>query len=199
MTLSPVADGDLAAVVTSLEMTAPPRPAPLPAVPFRLEHWREPALDRYRTLFRRVGAPWLWYSRLVMTDEALAAILGDPAVAVHAVVDPRGIELGLVELDHRAEGACQISYFALVPELAGRGLGRWLMQRTLALAWRPGVRRVWLHTCTLDHPSALGFYKAQGFVPFARAVEIFSDPRHAGVLPRDAAPHVPLLAPDTRR
>ena len=46
----------------------------------------------------------------------------------------------------------------------------------------------------LDHPSALGFYRAQGFVPFARAVETFPDPRLTGHLPRDAAPHVPLLA-----
>ena len=56
-----------------------------------------------------------------------------------------------------------------------------------------GARRVWLHTCTLDHPSALGFYRAQGFVPFARAIETFADPRLLGLMPREAAPQIPLL------
>ena len=73
------------------------------------------------------------------------------------------------------------------------------MARALPLAWRKGVTRLWVHTCTLDHPSALGFYRAQGFTPFARAVETFADPRLAGVLPREAAPHLPLLDPSSRR
>jgi GNAT superfamily N-acetyltransferase len=100
----------------------------------------------------------------------------------------------MLELDFRESGQCEIAYFGLVPELAGHGHGRWLMAQTLALAWVPGIERLWVHTCTLDHPSALNFYRAQGFVPFARAVETFDDPRLGGVLPRDAAPQIPLLA-----
>ena len=57
-----------------------------------------------------------------------------------------------------------------------------------------GVERVWVHTCTLDGPSALGFYIRSGFTPFARAVEIFPDPRVLGLLPRETAPQIPLLA-----
>lgn len=100
----------------------------------------------------------------------------------------------MVELDFRQPAACEISYFGLVPELAGQGHGRWLMAETLARAWNRGVERVWLHTCTLDHPGALGFYRAQGFVAIKRTIETFPDPRTSGVLPRDAAPQIPLLA-----
>jgi hypothetical protein len=52
-----------------------------------------------------------------------------------------------------------------------------------------------VHTCTLDSPDALPFYIRSGFVPFARQVEVYADPRVAGVLPREAAPQVPLLEP----
>jgi hypothetical protein len=52
---------------------------------------------------------------------------------------------------------------------------------------------VWVHTCTLDHPAALGFYIKSGFTPFHRAIETFADPRLDGTLPVDAAPHVPSL------
>ncbi|MBM3929314.1 MAG: GNAT family N-acetyltransferase, partial [Sphingomonadales bacterium] len=54
--------------------------------------------------------------------------------------------------------------------------------------------RVWVHTCTLDHPKALGFYRASGFAPYKRTVETFHDPRATGILPVDTAPHVPYLA-----
>jgi hypothetical protein len=52
---------------------------------------------------------------------------------------------------------------------------------------------MWVHTCTLDHPAALGFYRRNGFTPFARAIESFADPRLLGVLPADCAPQIPLI------
>ncbi|MDO7834057.1 GNAT family N-acetyltransferase [Sphingobium sp. HBC34] len=193
MPFLPVEPGMVAAVVTHLEMRDRPRPAPLPIAPLRLVRWKAPDLDAYRTLFRRVGEPWLWFSRLVMHDAALAAILHDRAVEVYAVIDPRGAEVGLLELDFRFMPDCELSFFGLIPQLTGKGFGRWLMAQAKSLAWRKGVARFRVHTCTLDSPAALGFYLKSGFVPVGREIETFADPRLAGVLPRDAAPHVPLL------
>ena len=68
------------------------------------------------------------------------------------------------------------------------------MAHALQRAWAKGIARVWVHTCTLDHPRALGFYRAAGFTPYKRTVETFDDPRVTGALPADAAPHVPRLA-----
>jgi GNAT superfamily N-acetyltransferase len=188
MALIPVADDVLATIVTTLEMRTRPPLRPSPASRLRLVRWERPALDKYRALFRRVGSPWLWFSRLVMADEALASI------AVYAVLDPAGIEVGMLELDFRQAGACEISYFGLIPELAGQGHGRWLMAEAYARAWTKGIERVWLHTCTLDHPSALGFYRAQGFVAVKRTIETFPDPRASGLLPPETAPQIPYLA-----
>lgn len=193
MALLPVEPGMVATIVTHLEMRDRPRPAPVPVAPLRLVPWKMPDLDAYRTLFRRVGAPWLWFSRLVMADSALATILHDPAVEVYAVTDPRGTEIGLLELDFRSLPDCELSFFGLVPELNGKGMGRWLMAQAKSLAWRKGVTRFWVHTCTLDSPAALPFYIRSGFVPYGREIETFADPRLAGILPRDAAPHMPLL------
>ncbi|MFD1610982.1 GNAT family N-acetyltransferase [Sphingomonas tabacisoli] len=194
MTLKPIPSDHIAAVVTSLEMRARPKLKPMPESDLRLIRWEAPDLGRYRALFRRIGEPWLWFSRLVMPDNELARIVSDELVRIFAVVDRTGIEVGMLELDFRTDGECELAYFGLVPELAGRGHGRWLMARALAMAWAAGVSRVWVHTCTLDHPSALGFYRAQGFTAFARAVEIFPDPRLTGFLPRDAAPQIPLFS-----
>lgn len=193
MPFIPVEPGMVATVVTNLEMLERPRPAPIPPAPLRLVPWKQPDLGAYRTLFRRVGTPWLWFSRLVMADSDLAAILHDPAVEIYAVTDPRGTEVGLLELDFRSLPNCELSFFGLVPELNGKGLGRWLMAQAKSLAWRKGVERFWVHTCTLDSPAALAFYVRSGFTPYGREIEIFADPRLAGILPREAAPHVPLL------
>jgi GNAT superfamily N-acetyltransferase len=193
MGLVAVPNGQCAAIVTHLEMTTRPRPRPQAPSPLRLVHWQQPDLAKYRALFSRVGTPWLWFSRAVMPDAAVAAIIGDPSVEVLAVTEPRGIEVGILELDFRDLPNCEIGYFGLVPELNGKGHGRWLMGEALARAWRKDVERVWVHTCTLDHPSALNFYRAQGFVPFKRELETFPDPRLTGHLPHDAAPQVPIL------
>ena len=199
MGLTPVPDDQLAAIVTHLEMRAAPKPRPLPESLLRLVRWPQPASDRYRTLFRRVGEPWLWFSRLVMAEDRLRAILDDPLVEVYAVTDRAGIELGMLELDLRVAATCELSFFGLVPELAGKGNGSWLMGHALALAWRKGIERVWVHTCTLDHPAALGFYRRHGFVPYKRTVESFPDPRLSGALPTEAAPQIPCLAGANRR
>lgn len=192
-----VRPGDLACVVTALEMREKPaalrRLVPEGDVPVQLVRWEAPAIEKYRMLYRRVGAPWLWWSRLVKDDSELAAIVHDPQVHVFAVVDRARVEVGMLELDFRVPGECEITFFGLIPGATGKGLGKWLMRKALLMAWREGVGRVWVHTCTLDGPQALPFYVSQGFVPYARAVEVFPDPRLGDVLPEDVAPHAALL------
>jgi len=166
----PVAPGQIATIVTHLEMRNRPGPRPVRPVPLRLKRWKAPSIDKYRTLYRRVGEPWLWFSRLVMADAALAAILTDPAVEIFAVLDPKGIEIGLLELDFRQPSQCEIAFFGLIPQLTGQGFGSWLMGQALGLAWRAAIERVRVHTCTLDDPRALGFYIAQGFTATAREI-----------------------------
>lgn len=189
-----VPPGKLAAVVTHLEMTAPPAPARrLPEVAAELREITAPDPDRYLALFRAVGTGWLWAARLRLSRAELTAWLSEPTTRLFV---PRAgnKELGILELDFSETGTCEIAYFGLVPEAVGQGTGRWLMGHAIRIAFdTPGVSRLWLHTCTLDSPQALAFYRRSGFVPFKRSVEVFDDPRVTGGLPRDAAPQVPLL------
>ncbi len=185
--------GHVAAVATFLDMRAPVAPRPVAAISgVALCHVAQPDPDAYRDLFRRVGSNWLWCSRLRLKDAALMTILGDPAVELYQP-EQGGEPAGLLELDFRRAGACNITFFGLVPELVGQGVGRWMMTQALNMAWRNGVSRVTINTCTLDHPGALSFYLRSGFRPYARMVEVFPDPRLHGLLPREAAPHHPII------
>ena len=189
---SDIPAGKVAAVVTHLEMTARPAPRPDPRGAWTLRRVDEPALDWFRDLYRRVGEEWLWFSRIRMPDSELAARLHSLQLEVYAMVDD-GSDEGLLELDFREPGHCEIGMFGVTAKLVGTGAGRWLMNRALELALSRPVTRVWLHTCTFDHPAALAFYQRSGFRPFRRQVEVSDDPRLDGTAPRDVARHVPIV------
>jgi len=157
-----------------------------------LEPLESPDLRRYRALFHRVGDEHLWTLRLLLTDEELTELLREPEYEVYVLATTSGDE-GLLELDFRVAGECEIGLFGVGASLIGTGAGRWLMNRALDIAWSRPIERLWLHTCTLDHPNALEFYKRSGFEAYARKVEIFPDPRSLGLTRRDAAPRVPIL------
>jgi GNAT superfamily N-acetyltransferase len=196
MSYTDISNEELAAVVTFLEMRKPPE-GQIPSSSLSLRQVADPDVHDYRRLFRRIGGHWLWFSRLVMSDEELGTIITDDAVDLYVVVDELGTDIGMLELDFRESGECEIAFIGLLPELAGRGHGRWLLGETLRLAWRDGIRRVHVHTCTLDHPAALSAYRSAGFTAYKRAIERFPDPRLRGILPRDVAPQVPLLGTPT--
>jgi len=193
---SVVPQGMVANVAFCLDMLAPPprRTSPHAHPRWNVTQWARPPAAEYRSLFRSVGEAWLWFSRLVIGDAALEAILQDPAVEV--LVLGRGDErLGFVELDFRQPRQCEVAYFGVVPEIIGQGAGRLLMAQAVERAWSKSIDRLWVHTCNFDHPGALSFYRRSGFAPCGMMVEIAEDPRLSGHLPRSAAPHVPLIEP----
>jgi GNAT superfamily N-acetyltransferase len=185
--------GKIATIVTYLEMTsqAPPRPDPPGCEGVELVSIKA-AVARYLAIYRELGERWMWFSRLVMPEHRLAAILGAAGTEVYALTR-KGADCGLLELDFSQTGACEIAFFGLFEAERGTGSGRWMMNRALARAWRPGVTRVWVHTCTFDDPRAPEFYGRSGFRVYKQAVEVCDDPRLHGKMRRDAAPHVPLL------
>lgn len=189
-----VPDGQLAEVVTYLEMRRPPT-RPTPSGPWRLERRSEPDLDWYLALYREVGEAWLWYSRLAMPRAEASEILSSEGVEVFALTR-EGRDVGLAELDRRQPSAVEIAFFGVAASEIGSGAGRFMMAALLERAWSTAPDRVWLHTCTLDHPNALPFYQRQGFRAYKRTLGVYPDPRAEGVLDRTAAAHIPLIEPE---
>lgn len=185
-------DDQLAAVVTFLEMRRRPE-TEIPVSTLSLRPVPMVSVEHYRDLFRLIGSRWLWFSRLIMKDSELEAIIHDRNVEVFEALDPSNATVGMLELDFREAGSCELAFVGLIPELSGRGHGRWLLAEAVSRAWRPVIERVHVHTCSLDHPAALAAYRRAGFTPYKRAVERFPDPRLLGAVPRDCAPQIPLL------
>ena len=185
--------GKLANVATCLEMRAAVLQPQLPwpdGVGLR-RFGPENASD-YRDVFRRVGQDLLWFSRLIIPLAELEAILAHPDVEAF-VLERDGQPLGLLDLDFRERLDCELAFFGLVPQAVGSGLGKVLMAEAVRRAFGRNIDRLWVHTCSNDHPHALPFYVKAGFKPFKRMLEIHDDPRLSGHLSRDAAPQIPLL------
>jgi GNAT superfamily N-acetyltransferase len=167
---------ELPTTVTYLEMHAPPAwlaqgaPRP-PRDALRVVRAVRPTAAFYRFLYGTVGGPWTWVDRKKLADDALLAIVQDPRVEVHVLHDD-GVPAGYVELDARAEPEIEVAYFGLVPERIGQGLGSYLLRWAVARAWERSPTRLWVHTCTLDHPGALPLYERVGFTRYATATEI---------------------------
>jgi len=188
-----IPDDKLATIVTSLEMFArpPTRPAP-DGEGWSLVHQANPDTEWYRTIYKKVGLEWLWFSRITMPDVDLNAIIQSPLVEIYSL-DVDGNSEGLLELDYRDKDICELAFLGVSDAVMGKGAGRCLMNHALELAWAKPINRLWIHTCTLDHPRALPFYIRSGFTPYKRQLEIADDPRITGEAPRDTAAHYPLL------
>lgn len=187
-------NGKIAAIVTSLEMTAPPTLRPeMQDPPWTLRRILAPTSEEYLALYRAVGVDWLWFTRLVMPPDQLRIDLNDPGVEVYRL-ETSNSNVGILELDFREPDTCELVYFGVTGGLIGGGAARWLMNRAIARAWSKPIRRFWVHTCTLDHQGAPQFYMRSGFKPFRRQLEIADDPRLDGLAPIDSAGHVPVIA-----
>jgi GNAT superfamily N-acetyltransferase len=154
------------ATVSYLEMLAPSRQTvPAPRDGLTVLHAETPSVPYYRFLYDAVGKEYNWLSRRKLSDAELAAVIGDPQNELH-VLHVDGSPAGLAELDRRQPDNIQLVQFGLMADFIGKGLGKWFVQWTIDRMWSYQPRRVWLHTCTLDHPAAVPLYKKAGFVQF---------------------------------
>ena len=128
-------------------------------------HAERPPLLYYRFLYNAVGEDFHWLSRRNLTDEELAHIIHSPLTDVH-VLHVDGSPVGFAELNRRDTDEVELVQFGLMPDFIGQGLGTWFLNWVINTVWASEPKRFWLHTCTLDHPSAVHTYTKAGFSQF---------------------------------
>jgi GNAT superfamily N-acetyltransferase len=169
----PRADGRLPITITHLEMVRADwiRRGERPDIDVRIEHVAVPTAAFYRDLYDRVGRPWLWYERRLLSDAVLQMLLDQPHHELH-VARHDGDLVGYFELD-----GDELAFFGLTLGYVGRRIGPWLLDRAIERAFARGVTRLDLNTNTLDHPRALDTYRKAGFRPVRSENKELRDPR----------------------
>ena len=122
-----------------------------------------PELNRF--LYCSVGFQYWWYERVNWSYDQWMTWLDTEKVQTW-VAYLQGTPIGYFELERQPGENVEIAYFGLLPQFVGHGLGELLLTDAIDRAWAFGAKRVWVHTCTLDHPAALGNYHARGFKVF---------------------------------
>jgi GNAT superfamily N-acetyltransferase len=136
-----------------------------PSVDFRLVRAEIPCPELNRFLYTAVGAPWWWYTRLPWDYSRWLTYVDRPELETW-VAYVSGTPAGYFELERQEGSNVEIAYFGLMPQFIAKGLGGALLSAAVSRAWEMGAARVWVHTCTLDHPQALRNYQARGFKVF---------------------------------
>jgi GNAT superfamily N-acetyltransferase len=169
----PRADGRLPVTITHLEMdrTDWTRRGRAPDIDVRIEPVEWPPAAFYRDLYDRVGRPWLWYERRLLSDDALQALLDESGHELQ-VARHDGALVGFFEL-----GGDELEFFGLTLAYIGRRIGPWLLDRAIERAFARGVTRLVVNTNTLDHPRALDTYRKAGFRPVRSESRELRDPR----------------------
>ncbi|MDQ1185708.1 3-mercaptopyruvate sulfurtransferase [Agrobacterium larrymoorei] len=164
--LPTVTYGPLKAHVTQLEMTSAPKVSlPVPVnIQTAIMRTHNIPLHFYRYLYWRVGKRWHWQKRMRMSDAELSAVLHDPKNCV-TVLYLNGSPAGFFEFNRSSDEVTELSYFGLMEEAIGAGVGKWFLLQALYSIWQDNPKKVTVSTNTLDHPRALQLYQMMGFSP----------------------------------
>lgn len=150
-------------IITYLETRSPAalRPKSCPDERFWIRECTVPQWVYNRFFYFTVGENWAWNDKRGWSDAQWRAYVESGKLRTFAAYYD-GSPAGYFELQTDDVGGVEISYFGLLPAFVGRGLGGALLTRALEEAWRMSPSRVWVHTCSQDHPAALQNYQARG-------------------------------------
>jgi len=172
----PSRERQVAVDVTYLKLCEPPLAPNAPSDDVRVIRADQATAGFYRFLYDQVGRDWQWYERLRMDDAALLKAIRAPGIEID-VLHVAGVPAGYVELNFGSGVEVEVMYFGLMREFIGRGFGSYFLRWMLHRAWQISPQRVWLHTCSLDHPRALGEYQKAGMQIYRTERIYIADPR----------------------
>ena len=114
-----------------------------------------------RFLYKFIGKPWYWVDKLQWSDRQWKQYAENDKLRTW-VAYKFGSLAGYYELQFQGDRHVEIAYFGLAKRFIGKGYGSVLLSHAIQSAWDWGAKRVWVHTCTLDHPNAVHNYQARG-------------------------------------
>ena len=176
--------------VTYLEMVKDPQLQPVDLGRFSMRRVENISVSDYMDIYTEVGRDYLWNYRPGQSDEEIRAILSSPTTWMYVLFE-EGQAVGMAELDASKTDDVELVHFGLIPRFLNQGIGKLFLRNIISLVWKTGVRRMWLSTCGMDHPKAIRFYEAAGFIPFKTRMGEFKDWRFTGFYNMGDAPRIP--------
>ena len=128
----------------------------------------KPDFQLNKFFYKQVGKKHRWIDRLSWSDGKWINYISNKNLETYIISESDELA-GFFELLYNPElKETEISYFGLLEEFIGKGIGGYALSVAIKKSFEKNIRRVWLHTCTLDHPNALKNYIARGMTVFKK-------------------------------
>ena len=112
--------------------------------------------------YKQIGKNHHWVDRLAWTNKNWTEYVSSPNVFTF-ILKKNGDIAGFFELIyHKNKSEIEIAYFGLLKEYMGKKLGGYMLSEAIKTSFLYNIKRVWVHTCSLDHKNALKNYLSRG-------------------------------------
>ena len=126
----------------------------------------QPDFQLNKFFYKQIGKNYHWTDRLIWTDQDWIKYVSKKNVFTYVLYENNNIA-GFFELIHHEEKKeAELAYLGLLHEFIGKKLGTHLLSQAIEISWNFKINRVWVHTCSLDHPNALKNYLGRGMKIF---------------------------------
>ena len=118
--------------------------------------------------YKNVGKNHHWIDRLMWTDQQWSNYTSDNKVKTYILKNKDDL-VGYFELiSHKDKKEVEIAYLGLLEEYYNKKLGSYLLSAAIRNSFSDKIKRVWVHTCSLDHQNALNNYLSRGMKIFKK-------------------------------
>tara|TARA_Y200000002_G_scaffold20960_1_gene16085 strand:+ start:876 stop:1379 length:504 start_codon:yes stop_codon:yes gene_type:complete len=135
---------------------------------YSLEYLKTPNFQLNKFFYKNIGKKHHWVDRLAWTENRWTEYVSDEKVKTYVLKKEKDF-VGYFELIyHRDLKEVEIAYLGLLEEYQNKRLGSYLLSWAIKKSFLNNPKRVWVHTCSLDHKNALKNYIARGMKIFKK-------------------------------
>jgi ribosomal protein S18 acetylase RimI-like enzyme len=135
----------------------------------------KPTIDLCKFFYKEVGRDFFWRDRLKWSDQDWLDYINNDLFKLY-ILKYNNKLAGYYELLYDPKTiSMEIPYFGIFKEFYGKKIGGYLLTHAILTSLKWKINKVWVHTCTLDHPNALKNYIARGMKIF-KTEKIFFNP-----------------------
>ncbi len=136
---------------------------PISSECFSLKEANKDNFDLNKFFYKQIGKRHQWVDRLIWQDKDWLKYISNENLRTYIFKIENDL-VGYFELIFNNDD-CEIAYFGILEEFIGKGYGGFLLSEALKIGFKK-ANRIWVHTCSLDHPNAIENYKSRGMKIF---------------------------------
>ena len=125
-----------------------------------------PDFQLNKFFYKQVGKNHHWLDRLLWSEKQWINYINNPNLKTYILFDKNNLAGYFEQIFDKKKNECEIAYFGILEEYIGKKLGGYLLSEAIKKSFKIGAKRVWVHTCSLDHRHALNNYLSRGMKIF---------------------------------